>query len=163
MKTLLPLIIFPWVVCAEPSVEKSPITAEQLAEELDFDGGNWRFQFDQPVHAMVKLEMTELSKGFSGTSIATSSPATTIDFGFVKRSQDVGGYDESHLSVTIYLNGSKAGYAFRNPLNGINHANRPSSLQELDLDVPYHLINAVADGDPSKFIRLTLTFVNSLP
>lgn len=63
-KLIIPaLLLLACLVRADNVATQSPITMEQLMRELRINGGNWVFQFEEPVYAKIECSISKFPDG----------------------------------------------------------------------------------------------------
>jgi hypothetical protein len=107
----LAALLCPLVACAQNSSSLSPITMEQLMQDLRIQGGNFVFTFDQPVYARVTTSVSQYPDG-KKTEIErfdTENPQQKIDLLFTAQPMEPGrmprGDQENPKQMKINLSG----------------------------------------------------------
>lgn len=78
---------------AQNRTEQTPITMEQLMQELRIQGGNFQFSFDKPVFARVTTEVADTAKGVKEIEhFTTDSAGRSISLFFSASALFVGDY-----------------------------------------------------------------------
>jgi len=82
------------IAFAENATMQSPITMQQLMQELRIQGGNWTFTFERPVYAKVVITVSTFpdAKVEITNEFISDKPASIINLFFMASASNVGEY-----------------------------------------------------------------------
>lgn len=116
----LTVMLVPVGVRAENLATQSPITMQQLMDELRIQGGNFSFTFEKPVFAKVTTTITDYPKGKERKQeFLSDKPSTKIELFFTVSPILVGDYARGDMAaqprkMKIMLSDCKATAGIRN-------------------------------------------------
>jgi hypothetical protein len=179
---ILSLVLFALGANAENLSIQSPITMEQLMSELQIRGGNWVFQFEEPVYAIVTCTVPNDPDANEVTTrvFATDTPETEIELYFMVGLRRIGDYPQeggsnsktmrielSHCAQTPgpvlvpFMNK----FAIQPWASMDKHAQRgeyrPNVARNPILNKEYILYYYFKEGDPYE-VKATVSFIHSL-
>lgn len=169
--------IFATFAMAENQTSQTPITMEQLMRELQIQGGNWTFKFDQPVYAKVVCTVSSFPDGKT-TEVQTfvsDSPEKNIQLFFMASAMRVGDYPKPNVKYDKEMKVRLSNCKDTNGTRVIHYVDkfslyRPSGQQgeyapslalNPELNREYVLHYYFADGDPYQ-AKATICFLADL-
>lgn len=183
MNYIAPIIFFSLFASSaftQNETVQTPITMQQLMQELRMQGGNWTFKFDLPVFAKIVCEVSSFPDGkkTERTEFVSDSPSKDISLFFLESPAFVGDYpkpnQQNEREMKINLSNCAATSGTRivryidkfsmNPWvsqDGRQGDYKPCIALHPELNKEYVLHYYYREGDPYE-ARATICFLASL-